>query len=44
MLCGMTMAPSMPSATRMLAPSTEGITQRGAAAAQSGFTRKSSTM
>ena len=27
MLCGMTMAPSMPSATRMLAPSTEGITQ-----------------
>ena len=43
MLCGMTTAPSMPSATRMLAPSTEGITHFGAAAAQSGFTRKSST-
>ena len=44
MLCGMTIAPSMPSATRMLAPSTDGISQRGAAAAQSGCTRNSSTM
>jgi len=33
MLCGITMAPSMPRATRMLAPSTDGITHFGAAAA-----------
>ena len=44
MLCGMTIAPSMPSATRMLALLTSGMTQRGAAAAQSGFTMKISMM
>ncbi len=44
MLCGITMAPSMPRAMRMLALFTLGITQSGAAAAQSGFTMNSSTM
>ena len=40
MLCGITMAPSMPRATRMLAPSTDGMTHFGAAAAQSGLHEK----
>ena len=44
MLCGMTMAPSMPSAMRMLARSASGMTQCGAAASMSGFTMKSSMM
>ena len=40
----MTMAPSMPSAMRMLAPLRSGITQCGAAASMSGFTMKISMM
>ena len=42
MLCGMTIAPSMPRAMRMLAAFTLGMIQSGAAAAQSGWTMKSS--
>ena len=44
MLCGMTIAPSMPMATTMLPAGNVGTIQWGAAAAMSGFTMKSSTM
>ena len=42
MLCGMTIAPSIPMATTMLDRETLGMTQCGAAAAMSGLTMKSS--
>ena len=44
MLCGMTIAPSMPMATTMLPAGKVGTIQSRAATAMSGFTMKISTM